>query len=51
MDKFTTELMTALTTQHDLKEFFRQKLEDAINLLLERELTVFLDYEKWDVEA
>lgn len=51
MDDFTTELMSAIANKKNLKEIIRRRLEDAINRLLERELTVFLDYEKWDVEA
>ncbi|MGF3215197.1 transposase [Facklamia sp. P12945] len=34
-----------------MHELFRQSLEDAINLLLESERTVFLNYEKWKVKG
>lgn len=48
MSDFTTELITALSSGQDVTEFFRCELENSINSLLEHELTVFLDYEKWD---
>lgn len=51
MDDFITDLMATLVNHGDVKEMFRQVLENAVNQLLEHELTVFLDYEKWDVVA
>ncbi len=49
MNDFTTELMNALAQGIKPKELFRKEIEKAINLLMECELTEFLDYEKWDV--
>lgn len=51
MNNFTTDLMQVLANHGDVNELVRQHLEQAINQLLERELTVFLDYEKWDIIA
>ena len=48
MSNFTTELTTALSSGVNIEEFFRHHLEQAINSLLQYELTSFLDYEKWD---
>ena len=48
MSDFTTELASALSAGQNIEEFFRQHLEQAINSLLQYELTTFLDYEKWD---
>ena len=48
MSDFTTELASALSSGQNIEEFFRQHLEQAINSLLQYELTTFLDYEKWD---
>ncbi|MDO4662716.1 MAG: hypothetical protein Q4B36_06340 [Tissierellia bacterium] len=39
--------MQILAQGLDINEFFRQKLELAVNDLLKSELTVFLNYEKW----
>lgn len=46
MSNLNTELMTALLQNDSLDEFFRQHLENAMNDLLQAELTVFLGYEK-----
>lgn len=48
MEYITTELIKVLAEGNNLREFFRQHLEKAVNKLLEHELTVFLDYEKYD---
>ncbi|HFM7879732.1 TPA: IS256-like element ISEfa13 family transposase, partial [Enterococcus faecium] len=45
---FTTEIMEILINKGDLDDLFRRHLELAINALLQAELTVFLDYEKYD---
>ena len=49
MYDFSTELMKTLVEKQPLEEFFRQHLENAINGLLESELSAFLGYEKYDV--
>ena len=46
MSNLNTELMTALLKNDSLDEFFRKHLENAVNDLLQAELTVFLGYEK-----
>lgn len=51
MENFNTELMQILAQGLDINEFFRQKLELAINDLLKSELTVFLNYEKWEYKG
>lgn len=51
MYDFSTELAAALASGVELGEFFRQTLEQAINQLIECELTAFLNYEKWSVEG
>jgi putative transposase len=48
MNDFNTNLMSALFKGESVDELFRGELESAINQLLKRELTVFLDYEKHD---
>ena len=48
MNDFTTEIMETLINKGDLDDLFRRHLELAINALLQDELTVFLDYEKYD---
>ena len=49
MKDFNTKLITALAQGESVHEIFRQALEEAINLLLESERTVFLNYEKWEI--
>ncbi|MCI7238240.1 MAG: IS256 family transposase [Anaerococcus sp.] len=51
MNNFNTDLIQILTQGLDINEFFRQQLEIAINDLLKSELTVFLDYEKWEYKG
>ena len=48
MEYFTTELIKTITKGDDIKEFFRLQIELAINQILKNELTVFLDYERYD---
>lgn len=48
MNHFTTDLVQALVAKQDITEVFRTHLESAMNHLLERELSAFLDYEKYD---
>jgi len=51
MNNFNTDLIQTLAQGLDINEFFRQQLEIAINDLLKSELTVFLDYEKWEYKG
>lgn len=46
MSNLNTELMKALLKNDSLDEFFREHLENAMNDLLQAELTAFLGYEK-----
>lgn len=48
MTQFTTDIMQALVKKEDISEVFRMHLETAVNMLLQTELTAFLDYEKYD---
>ena len=48
MTHFNTELYTALSKGLPLEEIIRCELESAMNHLLQTELTVFLDYERYD---
>lgn len=48
MTNFNTELYTALAQGVSLDAFIRNELEIAMNQLLQTELTVFLDYERYD---
>ena len=48
MNHFTTTLAESIVKGVDIREFFRQELENALNQLLKHELTVFLDYESYD---
>ena len=48
MDHFSTVLAKSIVKGEDIKEVFRQQLENALNQLLKYELTVFLDYEPYD---
>ncbi|RLK63042.1 IS256 family transposase [Atopobacter sp. AH10] len=51
MENFNTKIMAALVKGEPIEDIFRQSLEDAVNLLLETERTVFLDYEKWEIKG
>ena len=48
MTNFTTRLLSAVATGQNIEELFCKELENAVNELLKNELTVFLDYEKYD---
>lgn len=51
MSDLNTELMKTLLNNESLDEFFRSHLEEAVNNLLQNELTAFLGYEKYSVEG
>ena len=51
MNNFNKELMQILAQGLDVNEFFRRQLEIAVNDLLKSELTVFLNYEKWEYKG
>lgn len=51
MRDFNTKLITALVQGESIHNLFRKLLENAINLLLESERTVFLNYEKWEMKG
>lgn len=51
MSQLNTELTTALLNHESLDEFFRAHLEEAMNNLLQSELTGFLGYEKHSVQG
>lgn len=48
MDNLNTELMKTLLENGSVEEFFRQTLEDALNNLLQAELSAFPGYNKYD---
>ena len=48
MDQFTKDLTQTLLSNGNIKELFRQKLETAINQILQAELTATLGYEFYD---
>lgn len=45
---FTTSLMKNLITNDNNLPLFEETLEKSINEILEHELTLFLDYERYD---
>jgi putative transposase len=47
----TLELIKLLVEKKDFTEFFRSQVEEAINKLLETELTCLLNYERYDREG
>lgn len=47
MNNLTTDLIEALAQKQDIEEVLRYHLETAVDQLLKRELTVFLDYEQY----
>lgn len=49
MSNFNTDLIKALSQGISIDEIIKEEIETSINQLLETELTVFLDYEKYDV--
>ncbi|WP_105300349.1 hypothetical protein [Anaerococcus marasmi] len=51
MRDFNTKLITALAQGEFIYNLFRQPLENAINLLIESERTIFLNYEKWEMKG
>lgn len=51
MTNGNTNLINALASGISITEIFRTELERAVNLLLETELTEFLQYEKYAVEG
>ncbi len=48
MNDFTSKLINTLIQNGNVTELFRVHVEDAVNKLLQIELTEFLDYEKYD---
>jgi len=48
MNHSNTEFSSLITSGMSLDEFFRQTVQDTINEMMKHELTVFLDYEKYD---
>ena len=51
MTQFTTELVDFLAQNNNLDEFFRNLLEQAMNDLLQSELTAMLGYEKHSTDG
>lgn len=51
MKEYNTKLMEALVSGGNVDEIFRQEIENAVNRLLETELTAFLGYERYSVEG
>lgn len=51
MRNFNTKLIAALAQGEFIYNLFRQPLENAINLLIESERTIFLNYEKWEMKG
>lgn len=51
MFNFNTKLVYALVSGQPIQEIFKEALENALNLLLEQERTIFLNYDKWSVEG
>lgn len=49
MSNFNTDIIKSLSQGISIEEIIRLELEEVINQLLLNELTVFLDYEKYDV--
>lgn len=47
MFNFNTKLVYALVSGQPIQEIFKEALENALNLLLEQERTIFLNYDKW----
>ena len=48
MSNFNTELYKALAQGISTDEIICREIEEAVNYLLQKELTVFLDYERYD---
>lgn len=47
MNELNTEIIAALANKQDIGEVFRHSLEDALNDLLQAELTAFLGYQSY----
>ena len=47
MNELNTEIIAALANKQDIGEVFRHSLEDAVNDLLQAELTAFLGYQSY----
>lgn len=48
MSHFNTRLLSVIATGQHIDEIFCAEVESAVNELFKTELTVFLDYEKYD---
>lgn len=48
MNHFSTQLYKALSQGYSIDEIIRQEIESVVNTLLKTELTIFLDYERYD---
>lgn len=48
MSNFTTNLITTLIDKGDITELFRSHVKEAVNKLLQIELTEFLNYDRYD---
>lgn len=48
MSNFTSKLITTLIGKGDITELFRCHVEEAVNKLLQIELTEFLNYDRYD---
>ena len=48
MSNFTSKLITTLIDKGDITELFRSHIEEAVNKLLQIELTEFLNYDRYD---
>ena len=51
MTQFITDLTTFLANHSDINEYFRASMEQALNELLQAELTSVLGYEPYDVSG
>ena len=51
MNDYSTKLIEVLLNGGNVDEVFRQQIEDAVNNILEAEITAFLNYEKYDVSG
>lgn len=51
MNDFTKDMANALFNQDKINDLFRQKLQQAVNDLLESELTAFLGYNPYERDA
>jgi len=48
MSNFTSKLITTLIDKGHITELFRCHVEEAVNKLLQIELTEFLNYDRYD---